>query len=138
MNDVTLDLCEMVNEPSEYIFSLKEEHPRVYAALVDAYHKKELFSSIETMIHDTKEKMTTQDVGSRCIRLAGVSESFTIPDIQSYQEYETIYNQLEDKYRNPGSGYGACTMGRGMSKQKLDAFVKYYQGYESRRQAYLV
>ena len=61
-----------------------------------------------------------------------------MPYIESYEAYEQEVKVLEEKYKNPGSGWAANTMGKGLAGQKLSIFKKHYQGYESRRQAYLV
>ena len=138
MNDLNLALCEMVNEPSEYLLTLKKEHPRVYEALAFSYKRQTLFQSFETMMLATKEELASYGENIRNYRLNGFTQTYTVPYMESYEAYEKEVKALEEKYKNPGSGYAANTMGKGLAGQKLRIFQKHYQGYEARRQAYLV
>lgn len=138
MKDITLDLSEMVNEPSQYLFALKNEHPRVYHALVELHQRRALFTNIEKQMIDFKEELLVQSESNRTFRTNVLSNTYTVPHIESYAAYEEIYNELYGKTLNPGSGWVANTMGKALANQKLKLFANYYPYYETTRKAYTV
>ena len=138
MEDETRNLSELLNVTEQQVFFIKQNFQNIYYALIELYHCRQFLQSMPEVFEKLKPILEPLDVKNRTYRLKNFSQDFTVEKVYNYQEYLTVLAKMEDKIKNPGSGYAANTMGKACFSEHKQIFERHYSLYSNIHLSYLL
>jgi len=138
MEDQTRNLCEMLNMTEREVFFVKQHYQNIYYALIELYHYKEFLQTMPEVFEKLKPILEPLDVKNRTYRMKNFCQDFTVEKVYNYQEYLAVLEKMEDKIKNPGSGYCSNTMGKACYGEQKQIFVRHYSLYSNIHLSYVL